>query len=199
MSGSSMLAKTLLGGPLFLIVGCMTGILPQSVLSVWSKAVHWARGSNGFTPPHRRQFNFDGIRPHVFLGRQPRSQADLKQMEDSGIKAVVSLNEDWELFVPSSVYANTSFDRLHIPVPDFQGFDVDTITNAVKFIHKYVSKEHGVFVHCNAGKGRSSTIVAAYLLFASKHNSAQRFPTVSEVVSEMRQKRPQVMYGKLFR
>jgi atypical dual specificity phosphatase len=166
----------------------MFGLLPDGVLSVWAKAVHWAKEGNIFTPERRREFNFDEITKHLFLGRQPRNQSDLAKMKEHGMKAIVTLNEDWELFVADErAFAEAGLDRLHLPTPDFQGPNQHAIHAAVGFIKKYVEDGKGVYVHCNAGKGRSALVVAAYLLHFSETKASTQ-----EVVAAIKEKRPQI-------
>ena len=59
-------------------------------------------------------------------------------------------------------------------------------------VRRHIEANRTVYVHCNAGKGRSSVVVAAYLLYTEdKWNSA------AEVVKYLRSKRNQVSFGLL--
>lgn len=65
------------------------------------------------------QWNWHKIDPSVYLGRLPRSAADVMELVHEGIGAIVTLNESWELHVPSGLYAELGVDWLHLPTPDY--------------------------------------------------------------------------------
>mmetsp|Transcript_54330 Transcript_54330/g.129461 ORF Transcript_54330/g.129461 Transcript_54330/m.129461 type:complete len:270 (-) Transcript_54330:197-1006(-) len=190
---SCLLGPTILGlGPLAL----------RSSVSYW---LHFVKKTGVFTPEHKRQFNYDEVRGGILLGRQPRNLQDLHEIKSKGTVAIVSLNEAWELFMQDLTPAaeKLSMAHLHLQVPDFQGPEPSAIAEAVEFIRKHSSlpgpdgMPGKVYVHCNAGRGRSAVVAAAYLL---SEDSAQRRPDepwnaaqeVRRVVNELRSKRPKV-------
>jgi hypothetical protein len=89
-------------------------------------------------------------------------------MQARGVVAIVCLNREWELFVPSSAYKTIEppLRRLHLPVSDFQAPSLWQVEEAMRFIVE--QKQCGtVYIHCNAGKGRSGVIAVAYELMSS--------------------------------
>lgn len=162
------------------------GVLPTPFLSLFALANHALRKKAKFAPKKKRTFNFNEIVKGLFVGTQPRGEADLSTLrKKAGVTAVVSLNEEYELYVPSDHHAFTTvtaaefsknpeafvgsasdwkFPRLHIPVPDYQGPSTEMLKTAVKFINMQLQKGQKVFVHCNGGKGRSVAVAVAYLL-----------------------------------
>merc|ERR1740130_1832121 len=82
----------------------VTGLLPQQVSSTFSWLFHRViiRSPHARKAASEAEWNFNEIRPNLFLGRQPRNAEDLKELERLGVRAVVCLNEEWELFVPPS-------------------------------------------------------------------------------------------------
>ena len=67
--------------PILLAVGCIVGVLPVGILSIWSKTLHWAHSTNKFSPVTGRAFDFHEMVPGVFLGGQPRNMKDLARIK----------------------------------------------------------------------------------------------------------------------
>ncbi|KAI3978179.1 hypothetical protein MKX01_013010 [Papaver californicum] len=107
---------------------------------------------------------WDKIDQFLLLGAVPfpKHVAQLKQL---GVGGVITLNELYETLVPSSLYYSYGIDHLVIPTRDylFAPSFVD-ISRAVDFIHENASCGKITYVHCKAGRGRSTTIVLCYLV-----------------------------------
>lgn len=107
----------------------------------------------------------------------------LAKLSEINIDAVLSLNEPFELSYGTTRHDgsnNVLFDQLTpvppetwkrlkvaqkiIPTPDFLPVSPDLIEEGVKYIHRYLSQGKKIYVHCKAGRGRSVTVVAAYLI-----------------------------------
>ncbi|KYN17907.1 Protein-tyrosine phosphatase mitochondrial 1-like protein [Trachymyrmex cornetzi] len=127
-------------------------------------------------------------------------------IDDENIKAVVSMNEDYELSLLSNTeeeWRRYNVQFLQLSTTDiFQAPSQEKLQNGVNFINKFRNisnkkldnpgtnnnhNQHGtVYVHCKAGRTRSATLVACYLI--TKNNW-----TPEEAVHYMRTKRPHVL------
>ncbi|CAN6564457.1 hypothetical protein ACFX13_027045 [Malus domestica] len=107
---------------------------------------------------------WDEVDQFVLLGAVPFPK-DVPQLKRLGVGGVITLNEPYETLVPTSLYRAHGIDHLVIPTRDylFAPSFVD-INRAVEFIHKNASCGETTYVHCKAGRGRSTTIVLCYLV-----------------------------------
>lgn len=103
----------------------------------------------------------------------PGSSADLDWLRRNGIQVLVSLTEDPP---PRGWVNDAGLMLVHVPVADMDApterqFDLvsDTITKAT-------SAGMGVAVHCAAGRGRTGTVLAGYLVSqgASAHEAVEK-------------------------
>nr|CAD1822199.1 unnamed protein product [Ananas comosus var. bracteatus] len=107
---------------------------------------------------------WDEVDQFLLLGAVP-FRTDVPRLQQLGVQGVVTLNEPYETLVPSSLYQSHGIDHLVIPTRDylFAPSLVD-ICRAVDFIHKNATCGRTTYVHCKAGRGRSTTIVLCYLV-----------------------------------
>ncbi|KAK3014395.1 hypothetical protein RJ639_008823 [Escallonia herrerae] len=91
--------------------------------------------------------------------------ADVKLLKELGVSAVITLNEPYETLVPASLYQVHSIDHLVLPTRDYcYAPSLTDICKAVDFIHGNTLRRKATYVHCKAGRGRSTTIVVCYLV-----------------------------------
>ncbi|KVI12276.1 Dual specificity phosphatase [Cynara cardunculus var. scolymus] len=107
---------------------------------------------------------WDQVDQFLLLGAVPFPK-DVPRLKQLDVGGVITLNEPYETLVPTSLYRAYDIDHLVIPTRDylFAPSFVD-IDRAVNFIHKNASHGRTTYVHCKAGRGRSTTIVLCYLV-----------------------------------
>ncbi|XP_052183837.1 phosphatidylglycerophosphate phosphatase PTPMT2-like [Diospyros lotus] len=129
---------------------------------------------------------WDEIDQYLLLGAVPFPK-DVPRLKQLGVGGVITLNEPYETLVPTSLYHAHGIDHLVIPTRDylFAPSFVD-IDRAVDFIHQNASCGKTTYVHCKAGRGRSTTIVLCYLVVFKDMSPASALEYV-------RSKRPRVL------
>jgi atypical dual specificity phosphatase len=112
---------------------------------------------------------------------------DVPRLKKLGVGGVITLNEPYETLVPSSLYSAYEMEHLVIPTRDYLfAPSIVDITLAVNFIHKNALLGKTTYVHCKAGRGRSTTVVLCYLI---EHKSM----TVAAAFEHVRSIRPRVL------
>ena len=125
----------------------------------------------------------------VILGALPFPSDVQRLVEQHGVSAVVTLNENFEIMVSPEMYADAGVAHLHLPTTDFLfAPEPAEVVRGVDFIQEHESRGGTVYVHCKAGRGRSTTLVCCFLV--------ARGMTPQEALDFVRDKRPQVKLAK---
>lgn len=107
---------------------------------------------------------WDRIDEFVLLGAVP-FPSDVKRLRELGVCGVITLNEPYETLVSTSLYQAHGIGHLVLPTRDYLfAPSMGDISKAVDFIHENTLHQRTTYVHCKAGRGRSTTIVVCYLV-----------------------------------
>lgn len=107
---------------------------------------------------------WDRVDEFLLLGAVP-FPTDVPRLKALGVGGVVTLNEPYETLVPTSLYYEHDIEHLVIPTRDYLfAPSHKDIHRAVEFIHGNALCGKTTYIHCKAGRGRSTTIVLCYLV-----------------------------------
>ncbi|KAL3613696.1 hypothetical protein CASFOL_041770 [Castilleja foliolosa] len=128
---------------------------------------------------------WDRVDEYVLLGAVP-FPTDVPRLKALGVGGVVTLNEPYETLVPTSLYHDHKIEHLVIPTRDYLFAPSHSdISQAVEFIHDNALCGKTTYVHCKAGRGRSTTIVLCYLVKHKQMTPAAAYEHVRSIRSRV--------------
>ncbi len=111
-----------------------------------------------------RPTNFSWVIEKKLAGSgMPVNLPQLLWVAKNGIRSIITVRESP---LPTSWLTNTSqkLEYMHLKVDDFGAPPLESLESTVRYIDQRINEEKPVLVHCAAGKGRTGTILAAYIM-----------------------------------
>ena len=115
---------------------------------------------------------FSEIESGLLVGTCPRDEQDVRQLSDAGASAVICLQSDddlrrhqidWQSLEAS--YRASGITPQRIAMIDFDEENIaGLLPLAVDAVNRAMDAGHVVYLHCSAGRERSPTVAAAWLV-----------------------------------
>lgn len=120
---------------------------------------------------------WDAVDDNVILGAFPFA-VDVPRLAELGIGAVVNTCHEYN--GPLEAYRKFDIEQLHIPTTDFTHPKFDDLEKAVEFMDQQIASGRKVYVHCKAGRARSATVVACWMIKSRKLTAKEAQAVMSE-------------------
>ncbi|XP_003969799.1 phosphatidylglycerophosphatase and protein-tyrosine phosphatase 1 [Takifugu rubripes] len=111
---------------------------------------------------------FDRVDETVILGALPFRSMTRQLVEKENVRGVVTMNEMYETkyFCNSAEeWQAAGVEQVRLDTVDLTGVPtLEYLHEGVEFTLKHREQGNSVYIHCKAGRSRSATLVAAYLI-----------------------------------
>jgi hypothetical protein len=105
---------------------------------------------------------FSQVTPDLWLGGAPTYGRDFDELLRIGITAVVDMRAERD--AEPAFFHEHGIAHRQYRVPDVTVPGEDVLTDAVDWIGAQIVDGRTVLIHCAKGRGRSATVLAAYLM-----------------------------------
>ena len=116
----------------------------------------------------------------------PSSKGQITWLSEHGINRILSLTEKP---IPAEWLGGSGISVKHIPMRDHEAPDIEHLIEASGYIRSEVDADGVVLVHCLAGKGRTGSAIAAYLIDTGKMDA-------KKAIEYLREMRPGSVEGR---
>ena len=123
---------------------------------------------------------FSRITPRLWIGGAPTYRRDYEALIADGITAVLDVRAEGTADL--AFYDANAITHWRFHVPDIGVPDEGQLTEAMGWIDAQLADGRTILVHCAKGRGRSATVLAAYLM----RTGGMSFDEASEMLHSKR-------------
>ncbi|XP_051852525.1 phosphatidylglycerophosphatase and protein-tyrosine phosphatase 1-like [Antechinus flavipes] len=138
----------------------------------------------------------------VLLGALPLRSLTLRLVEKENVRAVITMNEEYETRFLCNTFEEwkaVGVEQLRLSTVDMTGVPtLENLKKGVQFTLKYMALGKCVYVHCKAGRSRSATMVAAYLIQVYNWTPEEAVKAIADIRSHIQIRPRQVKVLKEF-
>ncbi|XP_010709736.1 phosphatidylglycerophosphatase and protein-tyrosine phosphatase 1, partial [Meleagris gallopavo] len=121
---------------------------------------------------------------------------------EENVRAVLTLNEEYEtrfLCCSAQEWEALGVEQLRLGTVDLTGVPtLENLHQGVEFILKHRERGNSVYVHCKAGRSRSATVVAAYLIRLHHWSPQEAIEAIAKIRPHILIRRKQVQVLESF-
>lgn len=146
----------------------------------------------------------DGKRTPLVLSSIPSQLKHIQQLKttyksNNYAFGIYTLNEPWECYsagLTQLLRQDLSLQQFQYPTTDMTApKQIDLLRAVYDLEHRDQYNHSASVVHCKAGRGRSATVVAAYLMHIAYQNNYNI--SIEQVIAYLKKCRPQVALGSI--
>jgi len=152
----------------------LTGYAPKRALQVWTHIMRSTKCGDQY------EWSWNQVEDMIYIGTLPRFTHDLIELRDQEtVGAIVTMNETWELVLPQTEVESLGLTNLVVGTPDYSAPSLRKVKMCVEFSMEALNRGKGVYVHCNAGRGRSCVVVVCLLILRYRMEALEAYEFVA--------------------
>ncbi|XP_020655315.1 phosphatidylglycerophosphatase and protein-tyrosine phosphatase 1 [Pogona vitticeps] len=128
---------------------------------------------------------FSRIDHAVLLGALPLRGRCRQLVEEENVRGVLTMNEEYEtrfLCCSPEEWKAMGVEHLRLSTVDLTGVpSMENLHKGVEFVLKHRERGNSVYVHCKAGRFRSATMVAAYLIQVHQWTPQEAIEAIAKI------------------
>uniref|UniRef100_A0A8B9SQ84 Phosphatidylglycerophosphatase and protein-tyrosine phosphatase 1 n=1 Tax=Anas platyrhynchos TaxID=8839 RepID=A0A8B9SQ84_ANAPL len=126
----------------------------------------------------------------------------LQLVAEEKVRAVLTLNEEYEtryLCCSAQEWQALGVEQLRLSTVDLSGApSLEQLQRGVEFLLRHREQGNSVYVHCKAGRSRSATMVAAYLIQLHHWTPQEAIEAIAKIRPHILIRRKQVQVLEAF-
>ncbi|XP_042295123.1 phosphatidylglycerophosphatase and protein-tyrosine phosphatase 1 [Sceloporus undulatus] len=128
---------------------------------------------------------FSRIDHAVLLGALPLRGRCRQLVDEENVRGVLTMNEEYEtrfLCCSPQEWEAMGVEQLRLSTVDLTGVpSLENLHKGVEFVLKHRERGNCVYVHCKAGRFRSATMVAAYLIQVHQWTPQEAIEAIAKI------------------